>query len=79
MPLLQRNYHLKDWKRLVSFLLKNFKYLIVAGTQLATLFKSMKAKYRDESRRLARDSDLVPSPFYKKLGFLETGLNSVDQ
>lgn len=53
--------------------------LETTGTQLATLFKSMKAKYRDESRRLARSPELEPSPFFKKLHFLETGLNSVDQ
>ncbi|KAI6191481.1 hypothetical protein M3Y97_00232800 [Aphelenchoides bicaudatus] len=58
----------------------NAEGLSTTGTQLATLFKSMKAKYRDESRRLARmPGELEPSEFYLKFRFMENGLNSVDQ
>lgn len=57
----------------------NAEGMDTTGNQLATLFKSMKAKYRDESRRLARMPELEASPFYLKLKFLEPGLNSVDQ
>lgn len=54
--------------------------LETSGPQLAAIFKGIKAKYRDETRKMMRmEGKVAPSPFYTRLGFLEHGLTTVDQ
>ena len=50
------------------------------GTQLAAVFKSLKAKYRDEARKQARSNgQLEPSNFFRRLGFLHEALTCTDK
>ncbi|CAD5231163.1 unnamed protein product [Bursaphelenchus okinawaensis] len=54
--------------------------LETSGPQLAAIFKGIKAKYREEARKMTRlEGRIEPSPFYQRLSFLERGLSTVDQ
>ncbi|CAD5233667.1 unnamed protein product [Bursaphelenchus xylophilus] len=54
--------------------------LETSGPQLAAIFKGIKAKYREEARKMTRmEGRIEPTPFYQRLHFLERGLSTVDQ